>query len=123
MSIELRIKSKHLATEPAIIKHEERKLKKQIKWLKDAGRQSEAEAKQLQLYSLIEHRRRNVAFESRATFLARAFIKGMPYRSVERNAQKDYTFNTYIFPRIVAMVSKYGTGSREDVMKWLMRAD
>ena len=32
MSVELKIKSKHLSFEPAIIKHEERKLRKQIEW-------------------------------------------------------------------------------------------
>ena len=34
MSVELKIKSKHLALEPAIIRHEENKLLKQMKWYK-----------------------------------------------------------------------------------------
>ena len=34
MSIELKIKSKHLAFEPAIIRHEEYKLLEQIRWHK-----------------------------------------------------------------------------------------
>lgn len=34
MSVELKIKAKHLALEPAIIRREERKLKNQFHWLK-----------------------------------------------------------------------------------------
>jgi hypothetical protein len=35
MSIELKIKSKHLSVEAKIIRFEEHKLTKQIKWLKE----------------------------------------------------------------------------------------
>ena len=35
MSIELKIKSKHLGEEARVIRHEEQKLKKQAAWLRD----------------------------------------------------------------------------------------
>ncbi len=37
MSIELKVKSKHLSVEAQIIRFEENKLRKQIKWIKEQG--------------------------------------------------------------------------------------
>ena len=82
MSVELKIKSKHLSVEARIIRFEERKLLKQYRW---------AEAKHHQtgnndMYprwhdvaftsycSLSKHRKWDVRNENRATFLARAYI-------------------------------------------------
>lgn len=124
MSIELRIKSKHLALEPAIIKHEEEKLKRQIKWLKNNGRDNEARQLDYKLQSLINHRRIDVANEARATFIARAFLAGKPYSSVERGVKNKWLFRTKILPRIVAMAKKYGKWqtTEQDIMEWVMRA-
>lgn len=106
MSVELKIKSKHLALEPAIIRKEEKKLLKQIRSNKcndtlEAFRKFE---------SLSIHRKWNVRNESRATHLARAFLSGRPYSEVEqkRKPENEYKFKMYIIPRIVKMVSKYG---------------
>ena len=118
MSIELRIKSKHLALEPAIIKHEEAKIKRQIKWVKEKGKDS----RQLQwkLESLINHRRFDVAEEQRATFIARAFIAGKPYKAVEPSRKNEYAFRNYILPRVRAMVVKYGNREAEQgLTTWL----
>ena len=106
MSIELKIKSKHLALEPSVIRKEERKLKGQIKYTKGT------DAKLIrQLDSLALHRRWNVRNEARATELARAYIAGKAYRSVELKRNDDSMFALYIIPRIVAMVCKYGAKS------------
>lgn len=118
MSIELKIKAKHLALEPSIIRKEERKLMQRMKhhrgdndyWKLDQKRES-----------LCNHRRCVVRNESRATHLARAFIEGKSYTSVERKRHDDGLFQMYIVPRIVAMVQRYGTreqrGITVDVIK------
>jgi hypothetical protein len=151
MSIELKIKSKHLALEPAIIRKEERKLLKQIKSYKEyhqvtineffVSYKEHPDLNNLQSkYSrLVSHRRCDVKNESRATYLARAFIKGVPYKAVEANTTGK--LSEPVMNSLVKMVIKYGpvryaneldkTGTtfkvvktsyekaREDVEKWL----
>jgi hypothetical protein len=119
MCTELKIKSKHLALEPQVIRHEEDKLKGQIKYL---GRKDDDVSyrsrifTQLKLDSLIAHRRWNVRNEARATDLARAYLKGKPYLTVEKRAKcNDVMFKLYIVPRIVAMVTKYGKGDQRRI--------
>ena len=103
MNIELKIKQKHLALEPQIIKHEERKLKSQIKYTK--GTDANLIYK---LNDLVNHRKCTVRNESRATHLARAYLEGKPYSYVEKKRKDDGTYQLYIVPRVVSMVQKYG---------------
>ena len=105
MSIELKIKSKHLALEPNIIRTEECKLKKQMHYNRGEGSYWDLDR---QRQSLSVHRRWNVRNEARATYLARAFIDGKPYTYAERKRNDDGLFQMYIVPRIVAMVQRYG---------------
>ena len=60
-------------------------------------------------YSINQHRRWDVRNENRATFLARAFLEGKPYKEVEqkRKPENEYKFQQYIIPRVAAMVNKY----------------
>lgn len=118
MSIELKIKSKHLTEESKIIRHEERKLlahsRHQLQKMRDDGHNGDLnlEAYQFQgkYRSLNHHRRWNVRNEARATYLTRAYLKGKPYSFVEqkRKEENEFTFRQYIVPRIVSMVAKYG---------------
>lgn len=106
MSIELKIKSKHLGLEARVIRHEENKLKKQIRWLRE--RQMPVDQKLIdQLVSISQHRRWDVGNENRATFLARAFIEGRPYKSVEAHRKNESLFVYVIVPRVAKMVMKY----------------
>jgi len=107
MSIELKVKSKHLSVEAKIIRHEEHKLKRQIEWAKNNSQDWAAQADQW--FSLNGHRRWDVRNENRSTFLARAYIAGKPYKSVEakRELSKEYTFQAKILPRVLALVKKY----------------
>ena len=108
MSIELKIKSKHLSLESKVIRFEERKVIKQIKWLK-VNEPKNAYYAELKLCSLVDHRKLVVGKENRATFLARAFIGGTPYNKVEQKRRDDraYEFNSQILPRVLEMVKKY----------------
>jgi hypothetical protein len=102
MCIELKIKSKHLALEPGIIRFEERKLLKQIRNGYDM----------LAKYTeLVYHRKNDVRNEARATQLAIAYLKGKPYSKVElkRKSETEYLFQNKILPRVLVMVRKYGT--------------
>jgi hypothetical protein len=118
MSIELKIKSKHLGVEAQIIRFEERKLKKQVRWFitdhKATGANDEVKLHTFTPFntyrSLNRHRRWDVRNENRATFLARAYLAGKSYSSVEhkRKPENEFTFYAYVLPRVVAMVAKYG---------------
>lgn len=101
MSIELKVKAMSLAAEAVIIRRQQRKLERARhtaaarKMAAMFGNGAEAEviqsedlAKYLngndpQWMSLQHHRRVDVRQASRATHLARMFIKGVPYRAVE----------------------------------------
>lgn len=118
MSIELKIKSKHLSEEARIIRFEEKKLLKGYRWEINQHK-TDGHNEPLMPYkssnytkfeSLNNHRRWDVRNENRATFLARAYIAGIPYNQVEqkRKEENEYTFKWRILPRVASMVSKYG---------------
>lgn len=94
--IELKIKAKHLALEPAIIKKEEKKLSKFSEgWLTDNSpigkRKFDAMVKARELHN---HRIMKLRVEARGTELARAFLAGKAYSTVEakRKPEKEYEF-------------------------------
>lgn len=111
MSIELRIKSKHLGEEAKIIRHEERKLKRQIDWQRNNN--VDPQSLKWQYVNIKEHRRTVVRNENRATFLARAYIDGRKYEEIEKKRHDDSLLIS-ITPRIVDMVNKYGKGPKVD---------
>ena len=119
MSIELKIKSKHLSLEAKVIRFEEAKVIKQLKWL-HKNKPKEVYYKELELVSLSNHRKYVVGIENRATFLARAYIAGTPYNKVEckRRDDKAYEFNAMVIPRVYEMVKKYAPYQmRKDLTK------
>jgi hypothetical protein len=124
MSIELKIKSKHLALEPAIIRREEQKLLKRIRSgrCNDTADGSTTASLLRKFESLHNHRKWNVRNEARATELARAYLSGRPYNDVEwkRKPENEFKFKRYIIPRIVSMVTKYGNEpvTSEQIEKW-----
>lgn len=121
MSIKLKIKSKHLALEAGVIRFEENKLKKQIRWYCDKHiPHSHIETALIQI---TRHRKWDVRNENRATFLARAYIAGKPYKSVERSVKDTSLLNCYIVPRVVAMVQRYHNrkATLEDIKEWISR--
>lgn len=114
MSIELKIKSKHLSLEAKVIRFEEAKLNKQVVWLyKNAPDRDKYGSKYWttlwKLGSLSDHRKNVVGRENRATFLARAYIAGTPYLKVEHKRRNDrhYEFICKVLPRVLEMVKKY----------------
>jgi hypothetical protein len=114
MSIKLKIKSKHLALEAGVIRFEEQKLKRQIEWAKHRPEYTNL---CIDWDSLNSHRRFEVRNESRATYLARAYIEGREYQSVEKSRKEETVYHVYIVPRIVSMVIKYKLGKMEKYMK------
>jgi hypothetical protein len=120
MSIELKIKAKHLALEPAIIRKEEKKLKMQFDWFRQKhqitnvnlfaiyDKHPELYKLHSKRYSLEHHRKTVVRNASRATHLARAYIAGMSYSRVEKKREDELTFKNLILPEVFRMVAKYG---------------
>ena len=117
MSIELKIKSKHLSLEAKVIRFEEHKLKKQIRWM--TSRQSLPPNFKHKYFSIHNHRVWDVRNENRATFLARAYLAGVPYRVVEHKRKDDSVFNCYILPRVFEMVNKYGSDEDRIYKYWM----
>jgi hypothetical protein len=126
MSVELKIKSKHLSEEAKIIRFEEQKILKRV----DKRRQKHYAAGNNQeykvwedkdwstYYSISTHRKRDVRNENRATFLARAYLKGVPYRTVEQKRLNESEFMILIFPRMVSMIVKYGKHLTPEQRQW-----
>jgi hypothetical protein len=126
MSIELKIKSKHLSEEARIIRFEERKLLKQHQWSLSKYR----EAGHNDIYprwhdkafisynSLNRHRRWDVRNENRATFLARAYLAGKSYKSVENKCNDTSVLRAHILPRVCEMINKYGPAADKLSKKW-----
>ena len=119
MSIQLKIKSKHLGLEAKVIKFEEAKLKQQLRWMRK--HQKSVEQLEWKLHSITSHRKHEVRNENRATFLARAFIAGVPYKTVEHKVKDRDKRNCYVVPRVHAMVKKYYRWSIElaDIQDWI----
>jgi hypothetical protein len=115
MSIKLKIKSKHLALEAGVIRFEEQKLKRQIEWLK-THQQDDAKVRAM-WESLNSHRRFDVRNENRATYLARAYIEGRKYDTLEKHRKDNGTFYSYVMPRVVSMVIRYKHQKLEKYMK------
>lgn len=98
--VKLKIKAKHLATEPALIRHEERKLQGY-------------ERTDLQF-----HRIWDVRNESRATQLAIAFLKGKDIKTIELTIRNSLDLKHYVvLKRVTAIVKKYG-GDESTVKDW-----
>lgn len=118
MSIELKIKAKHLALEPNVIRHEELKLKKHIKHVEE-GKDKLIE----RLNGLVNHRKWTVRNEARSTHLARAYIANKPYISVEKKCNDEAVLKAYILPRVYEMVRKYHDFrvTSEAIMEWSKR--
>lgn len=116
MSVELKIKSKHLSEESKIIRHEEKKYLGAWRYDCNKNREDQANAPLVPWentsYNTYEklhnHRVFDVRFENRATFLARAYLAGKVYKSVESSRKDEVVFKVYILPRLTAMVAKYG---------------
>jgi hypothetical protein len=124
MSVELKVKYKSLAEEARIIRKEENKLRNMILWAKANSNDFEELAKmRSKRASLSDHRKKDVRNENRATQLARAFLSGVPYISVEqkRNESKEYHFQTQILKRVLTMANKYGDKQYDmsDVKLWI----
>lgn len=116
MSIELKIKSKHLALEPQIIRHEERKLKQRMRYHRSKDGTSSIDL-EWKLHSLTNHRKFIVRHEARATHLARAYLAGKAYKSVEQSRKKcnEMLFLVSILKRVHAMVIRYGNKEQRTV--------
>jgi hypothetical protein len=108
MSVELKIKSKHLSEEARIIRFEENKIKKHSRHVRSRQGHVTADEVLKTFRSLNHHRRWDVRNENRATFLARAYIAGVPYNQVEQKRKDEFKFRHYVIPRVASMVAKYG---------------
>ena len=116
MSVELKIKSKHLSEEARIIRFEERKFRKQVDWLKT--HQQTYDKEHATMMSLKQHRRWDVRNENRATFLARTYLAGKDYKTVEHKCNDLAVLRCWIFPRLCEMVNKYGPPADKLSKKW-----
>lgn len=117
MSIKLKIKANTLAAEARIIRKNEKRLRKfnQLHMAQKRNYHWADSARE----SLYRHRIDVVRPEARATHLARAYLKGSAYRSVEQSTRQPVA--DALIDKINAMVRKYGPGDcgPEDIQKWI----
>lgn len=107
MSVELKVKEKSLAEEARIIRREELKAKKSARYHREHQDEENAARYEKTRLSLYEHRIDIVRHECRATNLARAYIKGTPYRVVERSTHADALEQGRLIKRVHKLVNKY----------------
>lgn len=103
MSIELKVKFKTLSEESRIIKKEENKQKKIFRKIGLGYDHYNDHFNEFE--NLYSHRISVVRKEARATHLARAYLKGLPYNKVE---QSTHCYDYGLDKKISDMVLKYG---------------
>jgi hypothetical protein len=114
----LKVKIKSLAEEATIIRHEERRVKRSLKWWLDQtavnvedgstvpeNAQPAIDSYRSEYFGLHNHRTYEVRNESRASQLAYAFIQGYPYSRVEDPTKTRKAVPTF---RIAELALKYG---------------
>ena len=111
LKLKLKINAKSLVAESKIIRQEERKLlaNRRGEWL-------------LSYNSIHAHRVKNVRGASRVSNLVRAFLSGIPYRSIEatRKPEKESEFQTYTLPSALDKLKRHGVrNSGKDFMAWI----
>lgn len=97
--VRLKIKSISLADEARTIRRMERRYRKTEGVYTDA---------------LAEHRKSVVREEARATHLARAYLKGEAYLTLEPKVKDIMHLEVHIKPKVKAMVKKYGGREAEE---------
>ncbi len=102
MSIHLKIKSKHLASESRIIKLEETKLKRRIRYARLKSKNPNSLVNSLN--DLSSHRKAIVRSHARSTHLAYGFLRGKRYRRIEDSR----TRTTPNWKEVERMIVKYG---------------
>ena len=120
----LKIKIKHLALEPAIIRKEERKLLKEAKWYRQQQETKEAERILWDYKDLLSHRKHSLKPEARAAQLAYAFLRGKPYASVEKPRDYEILKHTPLpfVARAIQLAHKYRVGKYIGMSKTLVAA-
>lgn len=134
----LKIKAKTLATEARYIRKEEHKVLRHSRWLRNFEDTEDARQQAYdRFWGLHSHRTNELRKEARATYLAYAFLRGVPYSQVENTADPQSWFlgkngNQYIVHphlqetvnRISKMATKFGNQpvSTETINSWLLGA-
>jgi hypothetical protein len=108
----LRIKIKHLAVEPEIIR------KEHFKRRRHAVRHNYHYSKWLEVRTRV-HRLAHIRPEARAALLAYGFIRGKAYHRVELPKKKDGTINLRSMPivRVAELVLRYGDLPKDTTKK------
>lgn len=116
MSYELKIKSKELSEEARIIRAEEARANRIARKLLLKQKSDLADNHLQKRSNLAHHRNTTVRYESRATYLARAFLNGKDYSQVEaagrrKDQHEENIFIKKILPKVYRMVNLYGNKS------------
>ena len=116
MSVELKIKAKSLAIEARYIRKEELKQRNYGRFMLRTQKPG-SEAPYRTYEGLRAHRMELRSF-SRSTGLARAFLKGTPYATVEKPVRPEKKLD---MPGILSMVKRFGAPDTkmEDIEKWM----
>ena len=110
----LKIKIKTLAAEASIIRHATLKAKKRVRWAKDQMEGAATLQAIKERNSLIDHRRLVVRPEARHSLLAYGFMRGTPYKAMERTCHEGPDWI-----RVATLVTRFGGGnSSNELQVW-----
>lgn len=115
---EFKLKFKTMSALSKFVRLEEIKLKRRIKWAKT--RQMNVDELIEEIGSLSCQRRREIRNETRASYLAWAYLKGIPYYVIEqkRKPQNEATFLKHILPDVVEIIGNWQYVKFDDVQSW-----
>jgi hypothetical protein len=125
----LRVRNKELAQEARFIRHEEKRIKSRQKimfsrYYTAGGEYShdadlDFDSKSAEFWELRKHRTWDVRNHARAGLLAYAFLRGKPYRSVERKTYDSEWKLERIKKEVKRLVAKFGKENfDQEVDKW-----
>ena len=129
-STELKIKRKTLAVESRFIRQEEEKWREEGRKARLRQKIERAARSSAKFDTLYWHRKNVVRPEARASGLAHAFLKGMPYQQVEQKFYKSsfgygtiaYLGEAKLWERVVDIVTKFGNLTADDDPTTMVRA-
>lgn len=115
---ELKAYSNTISDQSRHLRREARKAKK--KWENARVRGLDTQFKYLELFQdLSNFRKSKVKNTARATYLARAFIEGRKYKSVETKRSDDHLFYNHILPVVTDIINESMDESMYDSAGWV----
>ncbi len=108
----LKIKACTLAAEAQINRHQAAKWLERARAARLKQQHQKVEYHMKNFNGIQDHRRKEIRIEARHTYLAYGFLKGNPYRSIERHSYTQPNWD-----KVEDMIKRFGEGREQDLMQ------